>query len=346
MSDTSANLSLPYLLPAQAQKHVTHNEALRALDALVMAAVESRALSVPPASPAEGARYLVAAPASGDWTGQEEALALWDAGGWLFFAPRPGWRVRVLDEALDLVWQDGAWGAAGGGGTPALLGVNTAADAVNRLAVASDATLLTHDGAGHQLKINKAGAGDTASLLFQSGWSGRAEMGLAGGDDWALKVSADGGTWTEALVVAASDGTVSGAAVQAAPDDVTPGRLARADYAYGPGNLLGTVALAAGLPTGAVLQRGQGAGGAWLRLADGTQLCWNSVTSDAAGPLGWVFPAGFTAAPVVTVTAQSGGAHLAGAGAVTASGADLSAWDLTGARVAVPLAALAVGRWG
>jgi hypothetical protein len=29
MSDTTTNLLLPYILAAQAQKHVTHNEALR-----------------------------------------------------------------------------------------------------------------------------------------------------------------------------------------------------------------------------------------------------------------------------------------------------------------------------
>ena len=66
--------------------------------------------------------------------------------------------------------------------------------------MASPATLLTHAGGGHQLKINKAGPGQTASLLYQTDWSGRAEMGLAGGDNFSVKVSADGATWAEALV--------------------------------------------------------------------------------------------------------------------------------------------------
>ena len=51
MSDTSAILSLPYLQPAQAQKHVTHNEALQLLDVLVQMAVIARSLSLPPTSP-------------------------------------------------------------------------------------------------------------------------------------------------------------------------------------------------------------------------------------------------------------------------------------------------------
>src|SRR5690606_18434255 len=54
------NLKLPYIAPAQAQKHVTHNEAIRALDALVHIAVEDRDLPEPPADPADGARYIVA----------------------------------------------------------------------------------------------------------------------------------------------------------------------------------------------------------------------------------------------------------------------------------------------
>ena len=39
MPDTSTHLLLPYLLAAQAQKHVTVNEALRLLDGLVQLAV-------------------------------------------------------------------------------------------------------------------------------------------------------------------------------------------------------------------------------------------------------------------------------------------------------------------
>ncbi|MFU8883800.1 MAG: pyocin knob domain-containing protein, partial [Rhodobacterales bacterium] len=73
----------------------------------------------------------------------------------------------------------------------------------------SDATLLSHNGADHQLKINKAEATDTASLLFQSGWSGRAEMGLAGGDDFSVKVSADGVAWFDAVTANRASGLVS-----------------------------------------------------------------------------------------------------------------------------------------
>lgn len=84
--------------------------------------------------------------------------------------------------------------------------MNTGADAVNPAGAAAEATLLTHAGAGHQLKLNKAGPGDTGSLLFQTGRSGRAEMGLAGSDDFELKTNADGATFHTALRVDAGTG--------------------------------------------------------------------------------------------------------------------------------------------
>jgi len=62
------------------------------------------------------------------------------------------------------------------GGAPSFdnlagVGVNAAADATNKLSVASEAVLFNHAGGGHQLKLNKASTTDTASLLFQSNWS-------------------------------------------------------------------------------------------------------------------------------------------------------------------------------
>ncbi|WP_335949709.1 DUF2793 domain-containing protein [Salipiger bermudensis] len=109
MSDLSPNLSLPYLAPAQAQKHVTHNEALVLLDAVVQLAVQSRNQIEPPADPVPGARYIVPPGATGAWSGQEGMLTLWDGSAWHLLAPAPGWRARLLDEGGEVVWQDDAW---------------------------------------------------------------------------------------------------------------------------------------------------------------------------------------------------------------------------------------------
>ena len=86
MTDTP-RLALPVIEAAQAQKHVTHNEALVLLDALTQLTVESRALAAPPGSPAEGACYIPAAGASDDWSGWDGEIALYSGGGWLHIVP-------------------------------------------------------------------------------------------------------------------------------------------------------------------------------------------------------------------------------------------------------------------
>ncbi|MFD1694835.1 DUF2793 domain-containing protein [Roseibium aestuarii] len=103
-------LSLPLLAPSQAQKHVTHNEALLTLDVLAHALFESRSLSAPPVA-AEGQSFLVGPSASGDWAGSEGAIAHWRDGGWVFFQPFDGLRALVRDEDLRLVHLEGTWRA-------------------------------------------------------------------------------------------------------------------------------------------------------------------------------------------------------------------------------------------
>ncbi len=226
MPDKTPILALPVLVPNQAQPYVTHNDALRRLDILVQLSVIAFGAETPPALPGEGDLYALGAAPVAEWAGQADALAAWIDGSWLFLAPQPGWRAWDRDAGLLRVWDGTAWARP-----PAELdnvtgvGIGTASDAVNRLAVVSEATLFSHDGAGHQLKINKAGAAETASLLFQSNWTGHAEMGLAGGTDFAIKVSGDGSTWTEALRFDAATGEATGAAVQSGAADTTPGRV-------------------------------------------------------------------------------------------------------------------------
>ena len=64
--DASARLGLPYLAAGQLQKHVTLNEALTRLDALIQTAVVSRTTSDQPTDPAEGALYILPEDATGD----------------------------------------------------------------------------------------------------------------------------------------------------------------------------------------------------------------------------------------------------------------------------------------
>lgn len=211
--DHSPRLDLPYIMASQAQKHVTHNEAVRMLDCLVQPVVRDRTLTAPPASPAEGDGYIVAAAATGAWAGKDGQIAVLQDGAWVFFAPAQGWQVYDAGAGERLTFSGAAWQPWRGGPGLSFLGVNTNADTTNRLSLKSDAALLSHDdvtpGTGSmQLKLNKQATAKTTSILFQTGFSGRAEFQLAGDDNWHVKVSADGAAWTEAMVVMAASGNV------------------------------------------------------------------------------------------------------------------------------------------
>lgn len=219
--ENSTNLLLPYIMPSQAQKHVTHNEALDMLDALVLLTVADRTTTAPPADPADGARYIVGPSAGGAWAGREGQVAAWQDGVWSYFAPQEGWIAWCAAEGKLLVFSGGTWeetGArAGGLQNVPQIGVNTTADATNRLAVSSHGSLLSHAGGSHRLAVNKNSAADTASIIFQDGFSGRAELGLAGDDRLSFRVSADGSTFVEAIGIE-SDGKATFPAVNLLTD--------------------------------------------------------------------------------------------------------------------------------
>lgn len=205
--ETTPNLKMPYILPSQAQKHVTHNEALRYLDALLHLSVASRQYTSPPVNTREGERYLVPAGAADSWQGQDGNLAAFMDAEWFFFTPLRGWTMHVADENVLLVYNGTQWQSLVN--PQPMVGVNTQADSYNRFAVASDAVLLTHSGAGHQLKINKNQSDNTASLLFQSGWTGYAEMGLAGENNFSIKVADDAGQWRQVLRIDRANGNIA-----------------------------------------------------------------------------------------------------------------------------------------
>ncbi|UWR24418.1 DUF2793 domain-containing protein [Sulfitobacter sp. S190] len=337
MSDTSAVHGLPYIQAAQAQKHVTHNEALRVLDVLVQLSVEAQG-TIPPGTPETGARYIVGTGGSGAWAGQDGAVALWEGTSWAFFTPQQGWLAWRRDTSVLTVFDGSVWVPYGTGMASSLpqFGINATPDAVNRFSVASDATLLSNAGAGHQVKINKADSDDTASLLFQTGFSGRAEMGTAGSDDFAIKVSMDGSTWSTALSIAADSGV----------PDLVAGATIDGQLAYARGNLLGTVSATGGQPTGAVIERGSNANGEYVRFADGTQICTSSLTTSGSGGVRWNYPLTFAASPHVTGSMSVTAAHfITTSGSGSGTSVTVNGWAHNGGRVASQTRLTAIGRW-
>lgn len=215
MSETP-NLALPFLAAGQAQKHVTMNEATEILDAVVHLSVFSRTLGIPPVSPTSGARYLVPPGATGVWQGQSGKIASWNGFGWRFLEPREGWLLWDQSADIHLVFDGALWIEVGSSTeiqNASAVGVNTIADNANRLAVKSDGVLFSHeDGVGHgdmRAVMNKLNSAHTVSHLYQTGYSGRAETGLIGDDQFAIKVSTDGATWKQALVINPTNGVVN-----------------------------------------------------------------------------------------------------------------------------------------
>ena len=216
---TTPHLALPLLAAAQAQKHVTHNEALASLDALVHLSVKERGRAAVPAAPEEGARYLVGEDATGSFAGHEGEVALFDAGTWRFLQPRPGWRVHVEAEDAFLVFDGVAWKDLGHCirdlRNVERLGVGTAPDDLNRVSAKLNAALFSalyasEAGTGDlRFILNKETPDDVLSQFYQSGFGGRAETGLIGSDDFSIRVSPDGALWHDAMQIDRNTGTVS-----------------------------------------------------------------------------------------------------------------------------------------
>ena len=218
MTNLTPNLGLPVIAAAQAQKHVTHNEALRLLDTLVQLAVLDRDLSSPPGTPSDGECWIVGPSPAGAWAGHAGNIAAWQDGAWQFLSPQVGWLAFVADEGLLVVWNGSAWGGVttsiGTLQNLALLGVGTTADATNPFSAKLNNALWVAKTVGEggdgdlRYKMSKESAADTLSLLMQTNFSGRAEIGLIGNDDLSIKVSDDGSTWTEGLVIDRATGGV------------------------------------------------------------------------------------------------------------------------------------------
>jgi len=109
MTQSSANLTLPFIQPAQAQKHVTHNEAIELLDIIVQLCLQACDADTPPAAPTEGQSWHIGAAPNGEWTGNAGMIASWAGGGWLYFAPQQGWRAYDASSGVMRVYSSGNW---------------------------------------------------------------------------------------------------------------------------------------------------------------------------------------------------------------------------------------------
>lgn len=121
--ETTARLFLPLLAAGQAQKEMTHNEALTILDLLVQAAAERMDAEIPPEDPAPGQLWILGNDPVGDWAGNAHAVAAWTEGGWRFCPAREGMALWLSDNEVLARFRDGGWVAGRLDGTVFVDGV-------------------------------------------------------------------------------------------------------------------------------------------------------------------------------------------------------------------------------
>lgn len=249
MSDTS-RLALPFLAAAQAQKHVTINELLLRLDALVQLSAVSATTTAQPASPSDGDIYLLPSGKTGAaWGGfADGALGYWRDGIWEELTPKPGWRVFVEDESALYARTASAWRklaadgehrlifTPGGDGVVSLYRIDTARVQNPRTAtisaVASDVITLTTADAGlifnhaYMHGVSYVRIWNTSKTPDQSAW---------------VKASAASNQLT-VVDAAAIAGWSNGETIQIGdPTDQTPGRVIALDISPMMQNVLGRV---------------------------------------------------------------------------------------------------------
>ncbi|MBV7255197.1 DUF2793 domain-containing protein [Pacificimonas sp. WHA3] len=108
MTDQTDSFSIPLLQAGQAQKDVTHNEAVLRLERWLAPRVKSRSLAVPPAAPDIGDAWVVAAGGAAQWAGHDGRIAEW-RGRWMYLSPPDGLLIWIEDEDALLMRKNGVW---------------------------------------------------------------------------------------------------------------------------------------------------------------------------------------------------------------------------------------------
>ncbi|WP_282129074.1 DUF2793 domain-containing protein [Roseobacter litoralis] len=216
MADISSSLSMPFIQPSQAQKHVTHNEALRILDVVTQLGVAADDQTTPPTSPTDGTRYIIDAGGINEWANHEGEVALFENGAWRFFVPRAGWRAYVINRDALVVYDGAEWIDLD---SPELEEIETFGLGMNTLpgtpfSAKLNAALWTalyraDGGTGSLLKtLNKETSADDSGFVFQQGFQTRALFGLFGSDNLRVATTSDGTNFLDALIADNATGIV------------------------------------------------------------------------------------------------------------------------------------------
>lgn len=203
-------------MPSQAQKHVTHNEAIQTLDIVTQLAVLAIYKSAPDALPERGACYILSSDPSGDWAGYPNQIATYENPGWIFITPQAGWTAYDLQTQRHYIFDGTNWAAQTttqlGNIEHFALGTGISDDApfTAKLNTALWQAVSAEDGGtGSFVHISdKSSERDDLGQILQSGGQTRAVIGLFGSDDFRISVSPDSENFYDAMRVSRHTGAI------------------------------------------------------------------------------------------------------------------------------------------
>ncbi|MFP4104809.1 MAG: DUF2793 domain-containing protein, partial [Phycisphaerae bacterium] len=110
---TTPITGMPEISESQANKYLTHNEALRRIEALSFRAL-SRTTTDQPSSPDAGDVYILPDDATGDdWNGEDGNVAYYDGSVWNFITPFEGLSLWISDDDEIRTYDGSEWVVAG-----------------------------------------------------------------------------------------------------------------------------------------------------------------------------------------------------------------------------------------
>lgn len=192
----TANLELPLVQAAQAQKHVTVNEALALLDAAAQLRLASVTEVDPPAVAADGMAFFVPPGANGEWAVHSGRLAVFSNGGWTYVTPRTGWRGWIVDRAEAAVFDGVTW--AEGALSISLHGAAFRAETVEIEVVLDAGSLVTTDPVipANAVVLGVSGIVTEAITGTLSTW----RLGVPGGDGrYGSGLGVSLGSWVQGV---------------------------------------------------------------------------------------------------------------------------------------------------
>lgn len=226
MSETS-RFDLPLLQPAQAQKHVTVNEALARIDGLMQLSLLSVGSGTPPLTPQEGDAYGVGASAVNEWAGHEGEIALYVNGGWVFVPTTLGMRAYVSDESGWASFDGTAWQVGMQTLSPHGAGMSYHVKEIDHVVEAGASSTASYALPGQAVVYGVTGR--VVSAITGDGITGFS-LGVAGSTNrYGSSLSVSEGAWlrgltgtpltyygTEDLILTAEGGTFAGGTVRLA----------------------------------------------------------------------------------------------------------------------------------